>query len=83
MSQPTDLQLTSAMHNIRLFTMPNDDGTRTVKPGLEMLAADAGAELCRLRELRTTWCGAGELQIRMVCDKLIAACGLTPNVEVS
>ena len=83
MNQPTDFELTNAMHVMRKFTMRNDDGTKEVKPGLEMLSADAGAELCRLRALRTTWYGAGELQLRLTCDKFMDECGLRPNASLS
>ena len=79
LDQPTDLELTNAMHAMRIFTVQNDNGTISVKPGLEMLSGDAEAKLCRLRELRTTWFGAGELQLRLTCDKFMAECGLTPN----
>lgn len=82
MNQPTDFELTNAMHVMKKCTMRNDDGTRDVKPGLEMLAAAAGVELCRLRELRATWCGAGEMQLRTTLDKFIAECRLRPNVEL-
>lgn len=82
MNQPTDLELTNAMHVMRRFTVRQDNGTRAVKPGLEMLSADAGATLCQLRRRRTTWCGAGELQLRLTCDKFMAECGLGSNVEL-
>ena len=81
MNQPTDAQLINALNTMRSFKMRDDDDTYITKPGLEMLSAEAGAALCRMRTERTTWCGAGELQLRLTCDKFIAAFGLKPNVK--
>jgi hypothetical protein len=79
--QATDAELMNAMSTLRKFMIRHDDGSWIAKSGLEMLVADAKNELLRLRETRTTWVGAGELQVRMVCDKFIKEVGLVPNVE--
>lgn len=81
-NQPTDFELMDAMRVVRMFMVRRDDGTLTAKPGLEMLLGDAKNNFLRLRATRTTWVGAGELQVRMVCDKFIEELGIKLRLNI-